>query len=423
MRWKLPVAILLLILGIGLITINGWAREGASLAWKSISQTKSSAFPDRETPLDKEREPQSVASPWDGRIELTRAQMDALGIELATVEPQREPIRLEVNGSTAYDPDTLTQIRTRFESIVTRVHVTLGETIKKGDPLVDLESTDLAEAKAVFEETSAQLEHDKRQLERLTGLYKKKAIAEKDYHDAVNEEMQSRLEFKRARDKLQIFGLDENQIRAIQDEDGTQKARMTLRSPSDGIIIARNAVQDNLYDAGTVLLTIAPLTHLWVKGNVYESDEDRVEVGQSWEIRFPYLPGNNVVRATIEHIDQRVDPVTKTVQIRSSIPNLGGRLKADMLVRSAVLIPPVPDHTEVPRIAVVVADSDAYVFVRVSTHPSRFERREVEIVQELHDMVIISSGLSEGEMIATRGSLLLAQMFEDRAIAAATDSR
>ena len=64
---------------------------------------------------------------------------------------------------------------------------------------------------------------------------------------------------------------------------------MTIRSPTDGIVISWDAVPGNLYDENDTLMVIAPLDHLWVWGNVYERDLDKVRLGLPWKVRFPFL--------------------------------------------------------------------------------------------------------------------------------------
>jgi cobalt-zinc-cadmium efflux system membrane fusion protein len=359
--------------------------------------------------------PPPAEAPWDGTLEVDDAQARSLGLAFATAAPQTEPTYLDVTGTTAYDPATLTRLRSRFGCLVNRVYVSVGSAVRRGDPLVDLFSTELAEAKGLFEERQAQWRHDKAQLDRVAPLFRQNAVSEREYFDVQNDEQKSRLQYKVAHDDLIVFGLDENQIANLEHEEGSHKAMLTLRSPVDGLVIGRDAVEGSLYDPTMVLLMIAPQDRLWVLGNVYESDQGRVAVGRTWEIRFPFLP--DVIAAKVEQIDSRIDPTSRTVPIRCTIANPGGRFKADMLVQSRVAIPPAPGRTVVPREAVVFQDADPYVFVRREGGAGhRLERRAVQLAQESHDRVILSGGLAPGESVVGRGALLCAQMFEDRAL-------
>ena len=176
-------------------------------------------------------------------------------------------------------------------------------------------------------------------------------------------------------------------------------------------MIDRNVVPGNLYDENDTLLTVAPLDRLWVWGNVFESDLDLVRLGQSWEITFPFLADKALGK--VEYISNRVDPSTHAVRIRTSIPNLQGRIKSDMLVRGILAIDPVAGRTVVPRTSLVVEGGKSFVFVRVPDHPDHFERRAVDVAQEKDDHAVIADGLRSGDEVVNVGGLLLAQVYED----------
>jgi cobalt-zinc-cadmium efflux system membrane fusion protein len=408
------IVVLLVVTGVGTLTAeNRVASSVIKRAWNSVrSGATSAAGPSAATTT---RPIPPPGRPWDGRISLDDRQEAAMGLQAVKVEPQSAPLVIELQGTTAYDPDSLVKVRPRFDSLVSKVHATLGQTVRKGAPVIDLYSAQLAEAKSAYEEKFAQWDHDRRQLERHRELVEQKVIANKQYLDTVNDEQKSHLEYKLARDKLLVYGLDDNDIKRISREDGSQKARMTIRAPSDGVLIERDAVPGNLYDVTSTLMVIAPLDHLWVWGNVYENDIDKVRVGQILEVQFPYL--DEKIRGKVEYISNRVDPGTHAIRIRASIPNPEGRLKSDMLVRTMLEIPPEPGWIAVPRVAMVTADGDTYLFIRKEGLVHTYERRSVQIVQEKADRVVVRGGLGPGEMVVTNASLLLSQLYEDLAIA------
>ena len=113
---------------------------------------------------------------------------------------------------------------------------------------------------------------------------------------------------------------------------------MTVVSPIDGIVVERDVVPGNFYDMTNIMLTISPMTELWVWGNVFESDQDKVHIGQKWDILFQF--SKEKFEGKVESIANGVDPETRTLRIRASIPNPGKHLKARMLVRAILQIPP-----------------------------------------------------------------------------------
>jgi membrane fusion protein, heavy metal efflux system len=355
--------------------------------------------------------PSRIRRSWDGSITLTEQSREMMGLGTAEVQPQDEPIRLELLGTTEYIAETLTKTRSMFKGRVDRVYVTLNQAVKKGDPLIDLYSKELAEAKSVLEIEHIQWIYDKNLLEAREHLVQSKAISQQLFEETKNNEMKSRREYEVARHKLFVYGLSQKEVEQVESESGSQKARITLRSPIDGFVIERDVVPGNLCDENDTLLVIAPLDRLWVWGNVFESDVDLVKIGQSWEIHFPFL--DQKLQGKVEYISNRVDPNTHAVRVRTSIPNADGHLKSDMLVRGMLEIAPAPGRTVIPRTALIVDDGHYYVFVQDGVKPEKFERRIVGVAQEKDDHVVIDDGLKPGEHVASVGGLLLAQMYEE----------
>ncbi len=366
--------------------------------------------------------------PWDGFVRVKTDQAKSIGLLVSTVQPQTEPIKLPLMGRTDYDPNTQSKIRPRFDTLVERVLAERGQVVEKGAPLVDLYSSDLAEAKNLFQTAYVQWQHDLRLLKMREKLVLEKANSEQQLIDARNDESKSRLTYLTAQDKLRIFGVPEEQIEPLLKNLGdlplpkelhsiSDKARMTRTSPVAGIVIQRDAVPGNLYDNNDVLMVIAPLDHLFVWVNVYEADQAKVAVGQDLEIKFPYL--DQTIPAKVQYVASEVSKDTRAIMLRASIPNVDRKLKADMLVRAELKIPPIAGQTVIPRQSMVVINGNEYAFVQ-KEHPDpddkyeRFERRQLVVAEERDEHVVVKKGLSAGEHVASNGSLVLAQLYEDQ---------
>ena len=186
---------------------------------------------------------------------------------------------------------------------------------------------------------------------------------------------------------------------------------MTFRSPASGIVISRDVVPGNLYDDDDTLLVIEPLDHLWVWGNVFESDLDLVKVGQSWEIQFPSWRSGCTARSTTSPTTST--PVPMPCAIRTSIPNPDGKLKSQMLVRGTLEIPPVAGRTVIPRTALVINSGTFYTFIKQPGKADEFRRVPVTISQEKDDHVVVETGLKPGDEVVSVGALILDQMFDN----------
>ena len=364
------------------------------------------------------RQPMRRKRPWNRILTLTSDEIRAIGLKTEAVKVQTKPTVLRLFGATDYDPAKVTVVRTQFDSRVEDVLVDLGNTVKVDTPLLKLFSTELAEAKSNYEAAISQWERDNKVLEYKTELAKNDNLAKKELIEAENDEAQSRLKKKLARDKLLVYGLTDKEIENARKEDGVQKAQMILRSRADGVVVLRSVVKGNYYTSADLLMTIAPLDHLWVRGSVSELDAEKVEVGQKLKVIFPY--SDRTVDAEVTYVDKAIDPDSRSAKFRTAIRNPDGKLKAGMSVRVLLYIPPINGRTSIPRSAMVTVDRFDYVFIKKAGTADQFERRQIFTANEMNDVVIVAEpsrdhpGLTPGQEVVTTGSLILEELFEER---------
>ena len=275
-----------------------------------------------------------------------RQPVDQPGPVSAPAKDAPQPTVLRLFGVTDYVPSTVTIVRTRFDDCrVEEVFVDLGTTVKQGDPLLKLFSTDLAAAKSEYEIACSQWKHDKAVYDYKAPLAQENTLPKKELIDAENNEAQSRLKMEVAKDKLLGYGLSEDEITNALNEDSVQKRSMILRSRGEGVVVKKTVVKGNYYDAKDELMVIAMLDHLYVRGNVSEVDADKVQVGQTVKVIFPFSKPEVV--AKIDYIDKTIDPDMRSAKFRTTIPNPGGRVKACAYVQVDVDLRPAAKSSRV----------------------------------------------------------------------------
>jgi RNA polymerase sigma factor (sigma-70 family) len=257
-----------------------------------------------------------------------------------------QPTVLRLFGTTDYDPSMVTIVQTPFNNCrVDEVLVDLGATVKRGDPLLKLFSTDLAAAKGEYELASSQWKHDKKIYDYKVPLARENTLPRKELIEVEENEAQSRLKMRIAKDKLLMYGLSEAEIAEVPHEDGVQKGKFILRSRADGVVVRKSVMKGIYYAAKDELMVITPLDRLFVRGNISEADADRVQVGQVVKVIFPFGPD---VVAKIDYIDRTIDPQTRTVKFRTTIPNPEGRVKDGAFVNLDVELSPNAKSPSVP---------------------------------------------------------------------------
>jgi RND family efflux transporter MFP subunit len=214
---------------------------------------------------------------------------------------------------------------------VDRVLVDFGSVVKKGDPLLELFSPDLAAAKSDYELAVSQWVHDKKIYDYKKPMVETKTLPQKELIDIESNEALSQLKMRLAKDKLMIYGVAEAEINNIRNEDGAQKARMTVRSPIDGVVKFRSAVAGNYYDPKDLLMDIGQDNPLSVMALIPDRDAGKIKVGQDLTAIFPFSPDRRL-KARVESIELPENPATQAARLWTILPNPDHRFKDGMNV-------------------------------------------------------------------------------------------
>jgi RNA polymerase sigma factor (sigma-70 family) len=147
-------------------------------------------------------------------------------------------------------------VRPRFECVVERIHVNVGQVVKKGDALVQVFSVDLAKAKIDYLTAEVESKRSQRMLAVRRKLKAENAISMQLWVDSQNDAAKSERELENARSRLTALGLDDEAIAHVDAESPDEKALLIVRALADGTIIEVGAQLGNVYDKKDKLLLI-----------------------------------------------------------------------------------------------------------------------------------------------------------------------
>jgi Cu(I)/Ag(I) efflux system membrane fusion protein len=206
-----------------------------------------------------------------------------------------------------------------------------------------------------------------------------------------------------ARRRLQYWDISDDQIGEME-RSGTVRRTLTLRSPSDGVVLQKNVVQGQSVAAGAPLFEIADLGTVWLEADVFEDDLAAVRVGQGANVTFDAFPGE-VVRGRVTYLYPTVDPASRTGKVRVEIANPAGRIRPGLFGTVRISEPQAVRGVVIPRQAALVTGDRQLVFVEDSAH--RFQPRLVELGAENDSLVVVRAGLSAGERVVATAAFLL----------------
>jgi Cu(I)/Ag(I) efflux system membrane fusion protein len=175
-------------------------------------------------------------------------------------------------------------------------------------------------------------------------------------------------------------------------------------SPRDGVVLTRNATEGMKMSAGDVLFRIADLSTVWVLADVPEYDLANVQLGQMATIRIRSLPGQSF-QGRVALIYPQVNSETRSTKVRIEIPNPNGQLKPDMYADVEIAASAGRPVVAVPDSAVI--DTGTRQVVIVDKGEGRFEPREVKIGTQGGGLTEIRSGIAAGDKVVVAANFLI----------------
>lgn len=320
------------------------------------------------------------------KLTLSETAQKLAEVELSRVERKKVSIRLRIYGRLDYDERKLAYITSWVPGRIDKLYVNFtGTKVKKGEPLLYLYSPELLTAQS--------------ELIQAYKAYKELKSRGSKYLKTLTYKT-----IKSAKEKLRLWGITDSQIDKILKK-GTPSDHMTIYAPISGTVIQKNAYEGMYVKEGTRLFTIADLSNLWLKMDVYEPDIQWIRVGDSIVFETEAYPGEKF-QGKISFIDPFVDKRTRAVKVRADIPNPKEKLLPDMfghvIFYSPLRIKPLP--IVIPASAPLITGKRAVVYVADPKRPGVYEGREIELGPRVGDYYIVKAGLKEGEYVVTKGN-------------------
>lgn len=321
------------------------------------------------------------------------------------VEPvKRQPVAetLRVAGRIDFDEQRLARIGATITGRVTDIDAMLGQTVRKGDVLARLNSSELSTQQLAYLRARAQLELNRRNAERAKALYEADVIGAAELQRRESEYQISVAETRAASDQLQLLGVTAAAIDRL-GKQGAVNSLTPVVATLNGVVVERKLAQGQVVQPADALFVVADLSRLWAVAQVPEQQVSQVREGQSVSIEVPAL-GNEKLVGKLIYVGQTINPETRTVLVRTELDNRDGRLKPAMLATMLIEAKSV-ERLVVPASAVVRENDEDHVFVAEGN--AAFRLLKVKLGPEQGGQRVVSSGLKGEEKVVVDGAFHL----------------
>lgn len=329
----------------------------------------------------------------------------------------------DTDGYIASDDDLTTPVFSPYSGRVVKVTAKLGDSVKKGDPLMVVEASEYVQAQndlitAVSGEhsTRAQLNLAETNEKRQHELYDARGAALKDWQQSQSDLATAQGNYRTAqialaavRNRLRIFGKSDSEIDAMERAPVGQHTSpdAVVTAPIDGTVLLKGVGLGQFIQSGsgTPVYSIGDLSTVWLIANVREEDAPQMHVGDPAEVRVLAFPGR-VFKAKITYVAPSIDPNTHRLQVRADIPNADGLLKPQMFASFSITTGKYRlDAPAVPQSAIVSEGESSRVWVL--NRDGTLGLREIVTGRSHGDMVEVLNGLSTRDKIVTRGAIFI----------------
>lgn len=310
-----------------------------------------------------------------------------------TVKAVRADISPVLPLSGEVTPAFQVDVKTEISGKIKAIHVTAGQQVRRGEPLITIDDSDLlnerAGTDADIEGAGLHVGKTRGNYERAKQLYDRKLLSKEEY---VNLEA----DYKIAENDL------EKSLRRRQlVDDRISKTR--ILSPADGTILdvlvneGQVVVAAASVNSGTSLITFADLSRLLINAHVNQLDADKLAVGRAMVVTPPHLDAQPV-KATISFIAPLaiVKNNIKGFEVTGTIEGTDHALKPGVSVSMAVPLGKAQNVVAVPITAIFNDAGEKIVYVVRDGKP---ERRAVVVGLSDSSLVEVVSGLAEGEEV------------------------
>jgi len=356
----------------------------------------------------------ALSAPACGHSDAATAAADGEAIQAKTPEgpvsldqKMLAAIRIEPVVEREIAEERVARIVVPLGGQVIDLRVKVGDAVRRGDTLCAINSREAAASVGEYIEARKDVELAEKTAAMTEDLFAHEAASRIAMQQAQSDLAKARSRAARTEESLRVLGLNPR------DDLAEFNGRLPITAPLTGIVIDRRVTAGQFVQSdGTPIMTIADLSTVWVVGDVFERDLQRVSPGQTASITTAAYPGETF-HGRVNYISDSIDAATRTAKVRVSVANPGGRLKPEMFASVSLDLEAHNRVMLVPADAVFTEDGRAFVYAEIGR--GRFVRRAVDVAQSEGPLRRVLAGLRPGDRVVVDGALLLRQHEQRRA--------
>ncbi len=336
-------------------------------------------------------------------VHVSAAAQARAGIVLRPVQERTFGDQIRVLGQAVRSPGATTTIKSILEGRLEHLLVAPGDSVKRGQPLMELHSHMLHELQGALLRDSEALRLAETRLEAGRQLLEVEGISQVELDSRQHEALAARLAVSSGEAELRDLGYSDAELQRLLESTDLHPV-LTLRAPTAGVILAVEVQQYAWVQAYDPLIVLGDPESLELELQLPPDEATGVGRGDLVEFVPVGRPEAWGLAKVVTRVPQ-VDATTRTVMVRAEITHGSENLLPGVFVEGNLIRGAASQAPSVPESAVIRMGASDYVFVRLDAET--FEARPVEVGRFNGTRYEIQEGLALGEEVAVQGVFLL----------------
>jgi len=323
----------------------------------------------------------------ENAVEMTAAERRANGVVTALVARQKLVETIDAPGEVTLNQYATSQVTPRISAQVVARHVRMGDTVRKGQPIITLTSVEMAEAQGEL----ILAENEWRRTSRLG-------------RDVVSEQrfIEAQVAAQQARAKVLAYGMTEAGLDKFSKNGNASAAigQFDLVAPQDGTIISDIFIVGQFIEPGNLLFEVSDERKIWVEAKLSPDKASNIEIGSlAW-----ISEDNNRTAGQVVQVYHQVDEVSRTLAVRVQVDNEADDFHPGEFVDVAISTGESVPMIAVPNEAVVLMDGKQVVF---KVEGNELHPTPIVVGATLGGWTPVLSGVSLDDEIVIKNAFLI----------------
>jgi len=339
------------------------------------------------------------------------------GISLSHPLEREYVDRIQMTGTVTENEARTFLVNSLIEGTVTRIFGDIGNVVKEGEPLCQVNSSELLDKKTRYIQSFQRQRLERENYLRAKKLFDIKAVEQKELLSRESAYKVALADYLSLESELRSVGLPDTLLQSVtlavtNDHEETLKQFLspfcTIPAPAGGVVMTRDVKLGQRIEKDRTIFLVSDLATVWVLFDALEKDLPILANGAEVAVTSDTFKGRTFT-GTISKVLQQLDPQLRTFKVRVEVANTDLSLKPGMYVRGTIVHKTGQSMLAVPPAALVKISGINGVFVK-DGDGFRFKPLEIGLTDA--DGYVFARGLDDHDEVAVDGAFYLKAEYE-----------